>query len=237
MKRQIVLDTETTGLETKNGHRIIEIGCIELVNRRVTGKTYHQYINPERSIELGAEQVHGLSNEFLLDKPKFSEIFTDFIAFVDGTELIIHNAPFDLGFINHEFKLLAQGLGRLEDSCSIIDTLQLARKLHPGQRNSLDALCKRYAVDNSSRDLHGGLLDAELLALVYLAMTSGQDSLFTAVQKNKKDHRQVAENMKLEQQRAIKLPVIQANEEELAAHEACLDAIVATAGEALWRRD
>ena len=235
MKRQVVLDTETTGLETTAGHRIIEIGCVELINRRMTGKTYHQYLNPEREIESAAEQVHGLTNEFLLDKPKFVDIFSEFINFVDRAELVIHNAAFDVGFINYEFKLLNQGLGRIEDSCTIIDTLQLARKLHPGQRNNLDALCKRYAIDHSNRKLHGGLLDAELLTFVYLAMSSGQENLFIAEHSNKKNHQQMAGITKPEKR--YKLPVIKANATELAAHEARLDAIATLTEHVLWRDD
>ena len=237
MTRQVVLDTETTGLEIREGHRIIEIGCIELVNRRITGRTYHQYINPEREIELGAEQVHGLTNDFLQDKPKFVDIVEVFLRFIDGAELIIHNAAFDVGFINHEFKLLERGVGRLEDCCSIIDTLQMARKLHPGQRNSLDALCKRYGVDNSNRDLHGGLLDAELLGFVYLAMTSGQDSLFTTEVQRQAESKQTSEDMmvRANQQQKFKLTIIKANTQELNDHELYLDQIENQSGHVLWR--
>ncbi len=237
MTRQIILDTETTGLEPKEGHRIIEIGCVELVNRRITGKTYHQYINPGREIELAAEQVHGLTNEFLQDKPNFSDIVEAFIKFIDGAELIIHNAPFDVGFINHEFKLLGRGLGRVEDCCTITDTLQMARKLHPGQRNSLDALCKRYDIDNSNRDLHGGLLDAELLGFVYLAMTSGQDSLFMTPTEQQNSMKKLSSMTKvpLDKQHKFKLTVIKASEQELNAHKARLDAIEKESGHVLWR--
>ena len=172
--RQIVLDTETTGLETSQGHRIIEIGCVELMNRKLTGQHYHQYINPEREIDQGAIEVHGITNEFLSDKPLFKQIAEDFLTFVDGAELIIHNAPFDVGFINSELEKLGSAGGPIEKRCDVIDTLVMARKKHPGQRNNLDALCARYTVDNSQRDLHGALLDAEILADVYLAMTGGQ---------------------------------------------------------------
>ncbi len=175
--RQIVLDTETTGLEPEQGHRIIEIGCVEVINRRLTRRHYHQYIRPEREIDQGAIEVHGITNEFLADKPVFSEIVDEFIQFVEGAELVIHNAPFDVGFINHEFKLLNRGLGRIDDRCGILDSLALARAKHPGQKNNLDALCRRYSVDNSQRDLHGALLDAEILADVYLIMTGGQTAL------------------------------------------------------------
>lgn len=174
--RQIVLDTETTGLETSQDHRIIEIGCVELINRKLTGRHYHQYINPQREVDEGAISVHGITNEFLADKPLFAQIVGEFMRFVDGAELVIHNAPFDVGFINHEFSKL-NGYMPIQQSCSVIDTLVLARQKHPGQRNSLDALCKRYEVDNSQRDLHGALLDAEILADVYLVMTGGQVNL------------------------------------------------------------
>jgi DNA polymerase III subunit epsilon len=171
--RQIVLDTETTGLSPDDGHRIIEIGGIELINRKITGNRFHVYINPQRTIDQGAIDVHGIDNLFLADKPYFADIVNDFVAFIDGAELIIHNAPFDVSFINAELRRLAHG-SLIHDICSVLDTLALARKKHPGQRNSLDALCKRYGVDNSHRDLHGALLDAEILADVYLMMTGGQ---------------------------------------------------------------
>ncbi|MBT7718484.1 MAG: DNA polymerase III subunit epsilon, partial [Halieaceae bacterium] len=169
--RQIVLDTETTGLEVSQGHRIIEIGCVELDTRRLTGNHYHQYINPNREIDQGAIEVHGITNEFLKDKPSFERIFREFLEFVEGSELVIHNAPFDLGFLNSEIQRLEPDAPRLEDRCKIVDTLVMARGKHPGQRNSLDALCQRYGVDNSQRDLHGALLDSEILADVYLLMT------------------------------------------------------------------
>ena len=175
--RQIVLDTETTGLEVSQGHRIIEIGCIELVNRRVSGNHWHYYINPGREIDSGAFEVHGISTEFLQDKHRFAELAEEFRDYVAGAELVIHNAPFDIGFLNNELALLDPPLAALEESCSILDTLLLARQKHPGQKNNLDALCKRYAIDNSNRSLHGALLDARILADVYLAMTGGQTSL------------------------------------------------------------
>ncbi len=178
--RQIVLDTETTGLEVEQGHRVIEIGCVEILNRRPTGRTFHQYLNPEREIDEGAQEVHGLDAAFLADKPVFADVAEAFLGFVDGAQLIIHNAPFDVGFLDAELKRLAGGYAALADVCSILDTLIVARELHPGQRNSLDALCKRYEIDNSSRTLHGALLDAQILAEVYLAMTGGQTSLSLA---------------------------------------------------------
>ena len=175
--RQIVLDTETTGLEPSEGHKIIEIGCVELVNRRLTGNHYHQYIKPNREIDEGAIEVHGITTEFLADKPVFGEIVHDFLAFIGDAELIIHNAPFDLGFLNTELRSYDSSLASVSDHCGVLDTLVMARKKHPGQKNNLDALCKRYLVDNSQRDLHGALLDAEILADVYLAMTGGQRKL------------------------------------------------------------
>ncbi len=175
--RQIIVDTETTGLEPSQGHRIIEIGCVEIINRRLTGNHYHQYLQPDRDIDEAAMEVHGITGEFLADKPRFPEIVDDFMKFVEGAELIIHNAPFDVGFLNHELKLTEAGWGEITDYCTVVDTLVLARTLHPGQKNSLDALCRRYGIDNSQRTLHGALLDAEILADVYLAMTGGQSKL------------------------------------------------------------
>src|SRR5210317_373893 len=160
--RQIVLDTETTGLEPSDGHRIIEIGCVELVGRRLTGNSFHQYLQPDREIDAGAMEVHGITNEFLADKPRFSDIVEDFVRYIEGAELVIHNAPFDVGFINHELKLCEQGQ-QVSELCSVLDTLTMARKMHPGQQNNLDALCRRYEIDNTHRDLHGALLDAEIL--------------------------------------------------------------------------
>lgn len=178
--RQIVLDTETTGIDPKQGHRIIEIGCVELVNRKPTGETFHVYINPEREIEQEAIDVHGITNEYLIDKPKFKEIASDFINFITGAELIIHNAPFDVGFMDHEFALARQNLPKTNDICTVLDTLVMARRMRPGQKNNLDALCKYYNVDNSRRTYHGALLDSEILAEVYLYMTGGQTKLSLA---------------------------------------------------------
>ena len=175
--RQIILDTETTGLDVKSGHRIIEIGCIEVINRKVSGQNFHTYLNPDRKVDEGAFEVHGLSNDFLSNQPFFSDIVSEFLEFVKNTELVIHNASFDLSFINVEMSRLNILPNGIQEICTILDTLKLARDLHPGQRNSLDALCKRYSIDSSRRELHGALLDAEILAEVYLAMTGGQDDL------------------------------------------------------------
>lgn len=175
--RQIVLDTETTGLEAESGHRIIEIGCVEVVNRRLTGNDLHLYLNPERDIDAGAIEVHGITLEQLADKPRFADVADELLAYLKGAELVIHNAPFDVGFLNHELRRIEAGVATIEECCGIVDTLVEARRMHPGQRNSLDALCKRYEIDNSTRELHGALLDAQLLAEVYLAMTGGQTRL------------------------------------------------------------
>jgi DNA polymerase-3 subunit epsilon len=175
--RQIVLDTETTGLEASKGHRIIEIGCIELSERRPTGRKFHRYLNPQRRIDDGAQAVHGISNEFLADKPRFAEIAAEFLQFIAGAELVIHNAAFDVGFLDAELALVDAALGRVAQHASVLDTLALAREKYPGQKNNLDALCKRLNVDNRGRDLHGALLDAQLLTEVYLAMTGGQGDL------------------------------------------------------------
>ena len=176
--RQIVLDTETTGLSTSQGHRIIEIGAIEMVNRRLTGRDFHRFLNPERDIDEGAERVHGISRADLETAPRFHEVADELLEFIRGAELVIHNAEFDVGFLEHELRLMKHQQPSITDHALVLDTLSLARELHPGQRNSLDALCKRYEVDASSRDLHGALIDADLLARVYLAMTGGQTALF-----------------------------------------------------------
>lgn len=233
--RQIVLDTETTGLEPADGHRIIEIGCVELLDRRLTGNTYHQYIQPDRQIDAGAIEVHGITNESLADKPRFADIVDEFVDFIRDAELIIHNAPFDVGFIDHEFGLLQPGRGAVTEYCTVLDTLEMARRLHPGQRNNLDALCRRYAIDNSQRDLHGALLDAEILADVYLAMTGGQVSLSL----DSHSGPQQAQRGTIRRLAAGRrpLPVIHADADERAAHEACLDAIDrACEGGSVWRR-
>jgi DNA polymerase-3 subunit epsilon len=222
--RQIVLDTETTGLEPSQGHRIIEIGCVELINRKLTGQHYHQYINPRREIDQGAIEVHGITNEFLADKPVFERIAGDFLEFVAGAELIIHNAPFDLGFLNSELQRIEQNHTPLEATSPIIDTLVLARSRHPGQRNSLDALCTRYGVDNSQRELHGALLDAEILADVYLALTGGQTSLQLSDSVDASGGRSSQPVRRLPEGRKP-LPVVAATADELAAHETMLAAI------------
>ncbi|KEQ15071.1 DNA polymerase III subunit epsilon [Endozoicomonas numazuensis] len=177
MTRQIIMDTETTGIDPSQGHRIVEIGCVEMIDRKLTGKTYHVYINPERHMDDEVIQIHGITNEFVKDKPLFAAVANDFLEFIKGAELIAHNAPFDVNFLNHELKWLDSALGQLEDYSKITDSLALARKKHPGQKNNLDALCKRYFIDNSARTFHGALLDSEILAEVYLAMTGGQTSL------------------------------------------------------------
>ena len=236
--RQIVLDTETTGLEVSQGHRIIEIGCVELVNRRLTGNHYHQYINPDREVDQGAIEVHGITNEFLQDKPRFDSIARDFFDYVAGAELVIHNAPFDVGFLDAELQRLNADYPPLASHCRVVDTLVMARGKHPGQRNNLDALCTRYGVDNSQRDLHGALLDAEILADVYLLMTGGQTTF--ALADNGEDASAGANGTgsairRLDAGRP-RLPVVLANGDELAAHESKLDAIEKSAGKtALWR--
>ncbi|HVC13213.1 MAG TPA: DNA polymerase III subunit epsilon [Burkholderiales bacterium] len=228
--RQIVLDTETTGLSARLGDRVIEIGCIELLSRRVTDNHFHRYLNPERDIEQGAVQVHGLTREFLSDKPRFADVGPEFIDYVRGAELIIHNADFDVEFLDQELELC--GLGRLSDhAAGVVDTLALARELHPGKRNSLDALCERYGVDNAHRTLHGALLDARLLAEVYLAMTRGQDSLMMDLDAPG-DAAGGAARLDVS-----RLAVVRASAEELAAHEKLLDGIDKDAkGGSLWRK-
>jgi DNA polymerase-3 subunit epsilon len=228
--RQIVLDTETTGLEPQNGHRIIEIGAVELIDRRLTGKHFHQYLNPERDIEDGALEVHGITLEFLQDKPLFVDVAQEFLDFIEGAELLIHNAPFDLGFLDMELALIGSPV-RIEEHARVLDTLDLARDLHPGQRNSLDALCKRYEVDNSSRNLHGALLDSEILADVYLAMTGGQSDLglsfeTATAQDPGGDAFDLTERPQLE----VLLPT----DEEMALHEARLQDIKKKSGHCLW---
>lgn len=231
MTRQIVLDTETTGLEPQQGHRIIEIGCVELIDRKPTGNDYHVYLQPDREIDAGAVEVHGISNEFLQDKPRFADICDDFIAYIKESELIIHNAAFDVGFIDAELMLIDSSMGDVAGRCEVFDTLELARKLHPGQKNNLDALCKRYEVDNSGRELHGALLDARILADVYLAMTGGQTSLLLAADSESGSGVQTIQRVK----RNGSLPVIKANEEELAAHNQHLSEIDAeSGGNCLW---
>jgi len=233
--RIVVLDTETTGLNPQEGHRIIEIGCVELVKRRLTGKRFHVYINPDRIIDEGAIAVHGITNQFLEDKPHFEQVVEDFIAFIRGAELVIHNAPFDVGFINHEFSKLDSEAGTVADLCEVFDTLAYARKKHPGQRNSLDALCKRYGIDNSHRDLHGALLDAEILADVFLLMTGGQSSLLDEGQAGMNEANTNANVKRVSSDRPA-LTVIRCSDEELTAHRQRLEAIEKAAGACLWNQ-
>ena len=216
--RQIILDTETTGLETAQGHRIIEIGCVEVKDRKLTGNHYHQYIQPDREIDAGAIEVHGITNEFLADKPRFEDIAEDFIEFVKGAQLVIHNAPFDIGFLNHELKLMQFGHA-IDTLCSVLDTLVLAREMHPGQRNSLDALCKRYDIDNSSREKHGALLDAEILADVYLTMTGGQVSLSLGQNEEQSVMHNHSEPVTMITGSRPELRVIKVSDSELQAHQ------------------
>lgn len=238
LNRQIVLDTETTGLDPKQNHRIIEIGCVEMIDRKLTGRHFHQYINPERDVEQGAFEVHGISDEFLSDKPKFSDIVKAFLDFIKDSELIIHNAPFDVGFINHELNLLSAKHGCVEDYARVLDTLVLARKRHPGQKNNLDALCKRYDVDNSNRQLHGALLDAEILAHLYLAMTGGQTNLFNAVETYDSNNENFVEPSIVEKStRAVDLVILRANHEEQKAHQQYLDFLEKQSGVRRWDDD
>lgn len=231
--RQIVFDTETTGLETRDGHRIIEIGAVELIDRRLTGNTFHEYINPDRVIDKGAIDVHGITNEFLTDKPRFSEIVEDLMKYFEGAELIAHNAAFDDGFMNYELMLCSSPWRKLELHCQILDTLVLAKQLHPGQRNSLDALCRRYSVDNSGRDFHGALLDAELLADVYVFMTGGQTQLFGEGSSDSSSAQDSTEEAALVLG-ASGLKVLYATGDELKDHQVKLDAIVKESGVSLW---
>ena len=233
--RQIVLDVETTGLETTAGHRIIEIGCVELLNRRPTGQKFHRYLNPEREIDTGALAVHGIDMAKLLQAPKFAEIAAELVAFIEGAELIIHNAPFDVGFLDAEFARLP-GLRAVAEICRVLDTLALARRLHPGQRNSLDALCKRYSVDNTRRELHGALLDAGILVDVYLAMTGGQSALALDVRRTEADAALVGSIASPLRAPGITLSIPVASADELRLHESMLDLIhKASGGQVLWR--
>lgn len=231
--RQIVLDTETTGIDPKEGHRIIEIGCVEVVNRRLTGNHFHVYINPGRHIEQEAIEVHGITNEFLADKPTFSQVAQEFVSFVKGAQLVIHNAPFDVGFMDHEFGMEASTKGVITNQiCDVLDTLTLARQMHPGQKNNLDALCKRYGIDNSHRTLHGALLDAEILADVYLLMTGGQTKLKLASSSGSDADSTAIRRIN---RSANKLKVIKASADEITQHEARLDIVEKAGGKCLWR--
>lgn len=232
--RQVILDTETTGLEVSQGHRIIEIGCVELVNRRRTNRTWHRYVHPEREIDSAAEQVHGISREMLENQPRFTEIARDLLEFIDGAELVIHNAEFDVGFLNHEFRLSGLDDDVVRKRCSVVDTLALARRLHPGQRNGLDALCKRYGIDNSGREYHGALLDAQLLVDVYLAMTGGQAAL--SLDDAAAGNAALAAQVRFDRS-GLTLAVVRASAEELAAHEKQLDLLQKACPDGpLWRR-
>lgn len=223
--RQVVLDTETTGLDPALGHRVIEIGALEVLNRRMTGATFHVYLNPDREIDAGAVAVHGLTNEFLADKPHFADVARDFLDFVRGAELVIHNAPFDVGFLNTELRRVDEDpLGQI---CGVLDTLKLAKEMHPGQKNNLDALCKRYQVDNSGRNFHGALLDAQLLSEVYLAMTRGQETLGIDVAVKPRDDGPMA----VLPTRRCSLKVLRADPRELAAHASYLEGLIKECGE------
>jgi DNA polymerase-3 subunit epsilon len=232
--RQVVLDTETTGLDPSQGHRIIEIGCVEIDQRRQTGRHFHHYINPLRDIDIAAQEVHGISSGFLADKPVFALIAQEFLEFVRGAELLIHNAGFDIGFLDAELAKLGADFGQMADYCQVTDTLQMARRKHPGQRNSLDALCKRYDVDNSQRELHGALLDAEILADVYLLMSGGQTdlSLGSAESENIAEQEQHLVRVSRE---GVRLNVILAGAQELEAHNQLLARIQKSSGQkCLW---
>ena len=231
--RQIVLDTETTGLEVSQGHRIIEIGCIEMINRRVTGNHWHHYINPDREIDSGAFEVHGISNDFLQDKHRFAELADDFLDYVAGAELVIHNAPFDVGFLNRELASLDPALAPLEQSCGILDTLLLARRKHPGQKNNLDALCKRYDIDNSHRSLHGALLDARILADVYLAMTGGQTSLGLDAEQGTETRQQQIEVQRIESGQP--LPLWQVDDASLQADREYIEFLATQHEDPAWK--
>jgi len=232
--RQVVLDTETTGLEVEQKHRVIEIGCVEIVNRRLTGRDFHRYLNPERDIDEGAQQVHGLTRERLAKEPVFAQVQAEFLEFIRDAELIIHNAPFDVAFLNAELARLEEAR-QIGDLCRVLDTLALARQMHPGQRNSLDALCKRYSVDNSHRDYHGALLDARILADVYLAMTGGQANLGLGAESDTA----LAQARRAAPARAssVRIVVVRANEAELVAHEHVLALLdKASGGNTVWRK-
>ena len=238
--RQVVLDTETTGLEAERGHRIIELGGVELVDRRYSGRQFHKYINPERDIDEGAQEVHGISAEFLADKPKIADVWPQFLEFIQGAELIIHNAPFDIGFLNAEIIHLQEaGIETpetIESICQVTDSLALARHKHPGQKNSLDALCRRYMVDNSQRQLHGALLDAEILADVFLLMTGGQTQLFDSASEQDKVLGQQGAEHSLNPLDAVGLKPVMATLDEVAAHEAFIDVLAEKSGKTpIWR--
>ncbi|NQZ10753.1 MAG: DNA polymerase III subunit epsilon [Algicola sp.] len=230
-KRQVVLDTETTGIDPKQGHRIIEIGCVELINRRFTGNNYHVYVNPERIVEQEAIDVHGITNDFLRDKPKYREISQEFFDYINGAELVIHNSAFDIGFMDHEFRLLDRNWAGTAQYCAILDTLAMARKKHPGQRATLDSLCKKYGINNAHRELHGALLDAEILADVYLLMSGGQIK-FNLSSGDGSSGDTGIRRLSTDRQR---LKVIAASADELTEHEQRLDLVDKKGGSVIWR--
>lgn len=232
--RQIVLDTETTGLDPKQGHRIIEIGCLEVVRRKLTGRHFHVYINPQRLVEQEAIDVHGITNEFLQDKPIFEQVADEFFEFIKGAELVIHNAPFDVGFMDHEFAAFGTKYGKTADHCQILDTLQLARQMRPGQKNNLDALCRAFGIDNSGRDFHGALLDAELLADVYLAMTGGQTKLDLAAKQKQEGEGDARGVIRFKTQPNLK--VLRATADEETAHKQRLAVVEAEGGSCIWSK-
>lgn len=236
--RQIVLDTETTGIDPKEGHRIIEIGCVELVDRKLTGNHFHVYLNPQREIEQEAIDVHGITNEFLQDKPQFEDVAQDFVEFIRGAQLVIHNAPFDVGFMDFEFAMTPSVTDiRTAQICDVLDSLVLARKMHSGQKNNLDALCRRYGIDNGHRTLHGALLDAEILADVYLIMTGGQKNLNLATGQQAGKHDNIGANGRRPIDRSgLKLKVISASADELTRHEERLDIVEKQSGTCIWRQ-
>ncbi|MCO7256575.1 DNA polymerase III subunit epsilon [Dickeya oryzae] len=237
--RQIVLDTETTGMNKLGvhyeGHKIIEIGAVEVVNRRLTGRHFHVYLRPDRLVDPEAYNVHGISDEFLADKPTYAEVADDFLDFIRGAELVIHNASFDIGFMDYEFRLLGRDIPKTETFCTITDSLLMARRLFPGKRNNLDALCDRYQIDNSKRTLHGALLDAEILAEVYLSMTGGQTSLAFSMEGENQQQTVQAETIQRISRPASALTVLYASDDELVAHEQRLDLIMKKGGSCLWR--
>jgi len=235
LKRQLVLDTETTGLEPSQGHRIIEIGVVEMIDRRLTGNNFHIYLQPDREIDAGAIEVHGITNEFLADKPRFEDIAEELADYLRGAEVIIHNAPFDIGFIDAEFQRMENGL-TMESLCEVIDTLVMAREMHPGQRNSLDALCGRYDVNNNHRTKHGALLDSEILSDVYLAMTGGQKSLGWEADDDKEGD-SITKGIRRVNREGLSLRVLKATDLELAAHEERLDAMASSGTSPVWRQD
>ncbi len=233
--RQIVLDTETTGMSPLEGHRVIEIGCLELENRRLTGRSFHYYLQPDRAVDPEAIAVHGITDEFLADKPRFAEVAVEFREFVSGAELVIHNAPFDIGFLDHELRLLDPGFTTLRDLCGVLDTLVMAKQKHPGQKNSLDALARRYFVDHRQRSYHGALLDAEILSDVYLAMTGGQVGLSLQEEGESGGDSEMIRRLPASRR---PLPVIRASEAEAAAHAVRLDVIDKSCGGAcIWRQE